>query len=63
MFLYHSPNVNLHQNSLAWMKKSGMEHKRIIFERNSFKKSLIDKANVYHMCTIGQQVEREEMVL
>lgn len=63
MFLYHSPNVKLHQNSLAWMKKAVWNIKGLSLKEIVFRKSLIDKANVYHMCTIGQQVEREEMVL
>lgn len=44
-------------------EKSGMEHKGLSLKEIVFKISLIDKANLYHMCTIGQQVKREKMVL
>lgn len=42
------------------MTKSGMEHKGLSLKVIVEKKSLSVKANLYHRCTIGQQVEREK---
>lgn len=45
------------------MKKAVWNIKGLSLKEIVFKISLIDKANLYHMCTIGQQVKREKMVL